>query len=73
VTFDDAELADLHIPTLFIVGTEDEIFPPASIAEAARRLPAARVDVIEGAGHSPYFEQGRAWNDLVAAFWRECP
>lgn len=73
VTFDDPELAALQIATLFIVGTEDEIFPPASITEAARRLPAARVEMIDGAGHSPYFEQPRAWNDLVAAFWRECP
>jgi 3-oxoadipate enol-lactonase len=73
VTFDDDQLAALRVPTLFIVGTDDELFPPASIAEAARRVPAARVELIEGAGHSPYFERPWAWNDLVAAFLRECP
>jgi 3-oxoadipate enol-lactonase len=73
VTFDDDQLAALRVPTLFIVGTDDELFPPASIVEAARRVPAARVELIEGAGHSPYFEQPGAWNDLVAAFLRECP
>jgi 3-oxoadipate enol-lactonase len=73
VTFTDEELAALRIPTLFIVGTADEIFPPASISEAATRVPGARVELIDGAGHSPYFEQPQAWNDLVAAFLRECP
>lgn len=71
VTFDDAELAALRIPTLFIVGSHDEIFPPAWIADAASRIPGARVEVIDGAGHSPYFEQPDAWNALVLGFWRE--
>jgi 3-oxoadipate enol-lactonase len=73
VTFSDEQLAAMGVPTLFVVGTEDEIFPPASIAEAAARVPGARVESIEGAGHSPYFEQPEAWNDLVRAFLRECP
>ena len=69
VTYGADELAALAVPTLFIVGTQDEIFPPASIATAATRIPGARVELIEGAGHSPYFEQPEAWNSLVQAFW----
>jgi 3-oxoadipate enol-lactonase len=73
VTFGDDELAALQVPALFIVGTADEIFPPTSIAEAATRVPGARVELIDGAGHSPYFEQPDTWNALVRAFLRECP
>ena len=72
VTFADAQLATLTVPTLFIVGTQDEIFPPASIADAAARIRGARVERIAGAGHSPYFEQPEAWNSLVTDFWANC-
>ncbi len=72
VTFGDEQLSSLRIPVLFIVGTEDEIFPPASIVAAAARVPGARVEHIAGAGHSPYFEQPGAWNSLVSGFLREC-
>ena len=68
VTFGDDELGGYDVPTLFIVGTEDEIFSPATIAAAAARLPGAQVEQIEGAGHSPYFEQPAAWNALVLDF-----
>jgi 3-oxoadipate enol-lactonase len=69
VTFSDSELAGLQVPTLFIVGTDDDIFPPAWIADAAARVPSARVEHVDGAGHSPYFEQPEAWNALVLDFW----
>lgn len=68
VTFADDQLATLRAPTLFIVGSRDELFPPASIADAAGRVRGARVEIIEAAGHSPYFEQPEAWNALVLGF-----
>ena len=71
VTFDDAQLATLAMPVLFIVGSDDEIFPPAWITDAASRVPGARVEIVPGAGHSPYFEQPDAWNALVTEFLRE--
>lgn len=73
VTFDDEQLAALELPTLFIVGTVDEIFPPDWIAAAAARVPGARVETVEGAGHSPYFEQADVWNSLVTDFWCQSP
>lgn len=72
VTFDDAQLSALALPTLFVVGSQDEIFPPDWIANAAARVPNARVEVVDGAGHSPYFEQPDTWNALVGGFLREC-
>ena len=69
VAFTDEQLAAITVPTLFIVGTNDEIFPPASVEIAASRVPGALVELIEGAGHSPYFEQPGVWNALVQGFW----
>ena len=69
VTFGADALAALAIPSLFIVGTHDEIFPPASIAQAAANIANSRVEQIDGAGHSPYFEQPDTWNSLVQGFW----
>jgi 3-oxoadipate enol-lactonase len=69
VTYTDEEVASVQPPVLFIVGSRDEIFPPDLIAKAARRVPGAQVELIEGAGHSPYFEQPGVWNALVQEFW----
>jgi 3-oxoadipate enol-lactonase len=69
VSFTDEQVAELQPPVLFIVGSHDEIFPPDLIAKAASRVPGSEVEMIEGAGHSPYFEQPSAWNALVRDFW----
>ena len=69
VSYTDEQVAAVDAPVLFIVGSHDEIFPPALIVEAAGRVPGAEVEQIEGAGHSPYFEQPGAWNALVQDFW----
>lgn len=66
--FDDAQLTRLKIPTLFVVGAGDSVFPAALIRRAATHIPAAQVVEIADAGHSPYFEQPARWNDAVSAF-----
>jgi|GEM_PF-381465 len=68
IRFNDAELARLAIPTLFVVGRDDTVFPAALVRRAATHIPGARVVEIADAGHSPYFEQSARWNDTVAAF-----
>jgi 2-succinyl-6-hydroxy-2,4-cyclohexadiene-1-carboxylate synthase len=64
----EESLAGLRVPTLFVVGSRDRLFPPAVIRRAAARLAGARVVEIEGAGHSPYFEKAPEWNARVAEF-----
>ena len=64
-SFAPGELARVRCPVLFVVGRDDEIFPPAWIREAAAHLPGAAVEVIAGTGHSPYFEAPEAWNAVV--------
>jgi 3-oxoadipate enol-lactonase len=71
MTFDDEALAGIGCPVLFVAGDDDDIFPLAWIQLAAARVPGAKVRVIEGAGHSPYFEAPLAWNRIVAAFLTE--
>lgn len=55
-------------PVLFVVGEEDEITPPASIASLAERLPASRLHVVERAGHLPSFETPEAFLEAVERF-----
>jgi 3-oxoadipate enol-lactonase len=66
--YPDAELRRVEIPVLFIVGSEDPIFSPSVIREAASVLPRGRVVEIPEAGHSPYFERARLWNQVVLEF-----
>jgi 3-oxoadipate enol-lactonase len=61
-------LAASGIPLLFIVGDQDEVVPPAAIAACHRAVPGSRLVVIEGAGHSSYFERPAAFNAAVRAF-----
>ena len=65
-----AALAALRVPVLFVVGSDDRIFPPAVIREAATALPRAEVVEIPDAGHSPYYEQPEEWNRVVLEFLR---
>lgn len=61
-------LARIGLPTLFIVGEEDVLFP-AIIAEAAASvLPMAKVVSVPQAGHSVYFERAATFNTIVDEF-----
>jgi 3-oxoadipate enol-lactonase len=66
--FDDALLARIRIPILFVVGGSDTRFPPAVVRQASTHIPGSRVVEIPRAGHSPYFEQPQRWNEAVSAF-----
>lgn len=60
--------AGLAVPTLFVVGENDPIFPPSLIEQAASVIPGSQVAVISDTGHSPYFERPDVWNDTVMTF-----
>ena len=55
-------------PVLVIASSADGLFPPSLLAGVAGRFPAARSVVIDGAGHSAYFEQPDAWNTALDSF-----
>ncbi len=64
----DAErVADADIPTLLVAGEADAFMPPAAVDAVADRLD-AETTVMDGAGHSVYFEQPDAFNQRVGEF-----
>jgi 3-oxoadipate enol-lactonase len=58
----------LELPVLLVVGDEDRLCPPEAMARMAERIPGAELRVIEGAGHSPYFERPERWSQVVGDF-----
>ncbi len=69
--FSQVQLQKLDMPMLFIVGAQDEFFPPKLIRAAAARVSASRVVEIADTGHSPYFEAPEEWNRVVLDFLTE--
>jgi pimeloyl-ACP methyl ester carboxylesterase len=66
------ELASVAVPTLVIVGEEDEPFLEPS-RRMAETIPDARLAVIPGGGHSPQFEAPAAWWAALSGFLDQLP
>jgi pimeloyl-ACP methyl ester carboxylesterase len=67
----DAPVVDYSsfpVPTLFIVGNEDELTLPWLIEGTAQAVGGARLEVIDGAGHSPFYERTEVYNRVLAGF-----
>jgi len=56
------------VPTLFIVGSEDELTYPALIRATSAAVHGSEVFQIEGAGHSGYAERADIFNEAVLDF-----
>lgn len=69
VTAQDA--ASVEFPVLVVGGSEDQLFPPAQLAEVASVFPHGRLNLFKGAGHAAYFERARRFNDVMIAFLRD--
>lgn len=65
-------LASFEVPTLFIVGEDDIVVPPEIAQLCAAFVPASRLEIVPGAGHSVYFEKPEVFNKLVADFVERC-
>ena len=59
------------VPTLFIAGDQDELTLPWLLKATAEAVGGARLEVIEGAGHSPFYERTEVYNTLLARFLAE--
>jgi len=63
-----AELGQIKVPTLIVVGEHDAITPPA-VAETMRKgIPNARLVVVRGAGHMSCMEQPEQVNQAMREF-----
>ncbi|TCO59726.1 pimeloyl-ACP methyl ester carboxylesterase [Actinocrispum wychmicini] len=60
-------LADLGRPTLVIFGSEDKRWQPFAVQEY-RRVPQARIEILDGVGHTPMFEDPDTTGALLHDF-----
>jgi pimeloyl-ACP methyl ester carboxylesterase len=65
-------LSELRVPTLFIHGRLDPRTEPGEMEAVSRQLPRARIEMIEGARHSPHSERASAAesNRVAGEFFR---
>lgn len=72
LAFTREQLASMNVPVLFIGGEHDEVMPVVLMEVAKEMIPAARLVVVPGVGHSVYFEQPETFNHVVREFFAEC-
>jgi pimeloyl-ACP methyl ester carboxylesterase len=63
-------LAERQVPLLVIFGSRDDIADPDS-AQDYRKVPGARIVVLDGVGHSPHVERPGATARLIVNFLRQ--
>jgi pimeloyl-ACP methyl ester carboxylesterase len=61
-------LAGIDVPTLVMVGQEDELTTPAQARQLAAAIPGAGMTTIAGAGHVPPLEASLAVTRVMAEF-----
>jgi pimeloyl-ACP methyl ester carboxylesterase len=67
-------LAEIKMPTLVLLGTEDRMIPPEETRRLAEGIPKAKLETIEAGSHMFHIEQGdlvaekiRAWIDSISS------
>jgi pimeloyl-ACP methyl ester carboxylesterase len=60
--------ARIGVPTLLVVGAEDQITPPACLERAEAIIPDARLLIVPGAGHMVPLEAPAIFNDALERF-----
>ena len=66
-----AELPNVRIPTMVVVGTGDVLTPPGQARLIARLIPGARLEVFPGGGHMLMLERSEELDRLIVDFARE--
>lgn len=61
-------LVESGAPILWIVGELDRVVAPELIGISHELTPGSRFQIVEGAGHSAYFERPAQWNAAVLEF-----
>ncbi|SFW72115.1 alpha/beta fold hydrolase [Amycolatopsis australiensis] len=63
-----AGLAKIDVPTLVVVGSEDEFTPVADARLIHELIPGSTLAVIEGAGHLPNLERETEFDEALSTF-----
>jgi pimeloyl-ACP methyl ester carboxylesterase len=66
-------LSEIRVPTLIIQGRHDRARTPEHGAAMRDRIPGARLEVLEGSGHTPQLEEPDAFHALALPFLRGAP
>jgi pimeloyl-ACP methyl ester carboxylesterase len=61
-------LSHIQVPTLLVVGEEDELTPPAEAESMAAAIAGSRLEVIPRAGHLSNLENPAAYEDVLTRF-----
>jgi pimeloyl-ACP methyl ester carboxylesterase len=66
-------LGAIDVPTLVVVGEEDELTPPAMARQMTSAIPSAAMTTIPGAGHLAPLEAPTAVSRVIAEFLEAVP
>jgi pimeloyl-ACP methyl ester carboxylesterase len=66
-------LREVRVPTLVLVGSDDEIAPPDTARAMSQLIPEAQFHVVPTAGHISPLEQPLATSRLLSDFLRALP
>ena len=66
-----ADLGTVTVPTLVLVGEQDEATPPAMSRELAAGLPDARLTILPGCAHVPQLQEPERFLAAVTPFLAE--
>jgi pimeloyl-ACP methyl ester carboxylesterase len=61
-------LKEVHATTLVLVGAEDILTPPWAARELAAHIASARLQVLNGGAHCPYWDIAERFNQAVIDF-----
>jgi len=61
-------LSEIEARTLIIQGRYDRVRTPEHGAEMRDRIPGARLEVLEGSGHTPHLEEPEAFHRIALPF-----
>ena len=64
----DAPFENIRVPTLFLAGEEDKVYPPELARGMAKRIPGAELATMKGAGHLANLEHPDEFNRILLEF-----
>jgi pimeloyl-ACP methyl ester carboxylesterase len=62
------KLPQLKVPSLFVHGAQDRIFPLKHVRDAFSMVPNSRVKIFDQCGHCPHIEKAVEFNETVMEF-----
>lgn len=68
-----AKSPTIKVPTIAIVGAQDQASPPELVQAMAKRIPGCYFEKIDGCGHLPCIEQPLILSEIMQAFIAKLP